>query len=163
MADQFPGADDEERRLIEKLRKIEALFARPGTAGERAAAATARERIQERLFSLEKTEKPVEYRFTLSDGWSKSLFIALLRRYGLKPYRYRGQRRTTVMVRLTKTFVDEVLWPEFQEINATLREHLEAVTQRIVAQAIHGEGGEVEERPAESGQGGEGGGARELG
>jgi hypothetical protein len=163
VVDHYPDADDEERRLIEKLRKIEALFARPGTAGERAAAATARERIQERLSSLEKTEKPVEYRFTLSDGWSKSLFIALLRRYGLKPYRYRGQRRTTVMVRVTKTFVDEVLWPEFQEINDTLRAHLEAVTQRIVAQAIHGEAGEVEERPPEPGQGGEGGGARELG
>ena len=34
-------------------------------------------------------------------------FVALLRRYGIQPYRYRGQRRTTVMARLSRPFVNE--------------------------------------------------------
>lgn len=145
----FDNAADEERRLIEKLEKIEALFARPATAGERAAAASARERIRTRLLLLEKTERPVEYRFTLSDGWSRRLFVALLRRYGLRPYRYARQRHTTVMVRVTKTFTNEVLWPEFEQLDSTLRAHLEAVTERIVARAIHGDGDDVEEQAGE--------------
>lgn len=149
MADLFDNAADEERRLIEKLEKIEALFARPATAGERAAAASARDRIRTRLLGLEKTERPVEYRFTLSDGWSRRLFVALLRRYGLRPYRYARQRHTTVMVRVTKTFTNEVLWPEFEQLDATLRAHLEAVTERIVARAIHGDGDDVEEQAGE--------------
>ena len=70
----------EEERLIETLQKIEALFARPATEGERIAAGNALERIRQRLKQLELIEKPVEYRFTLSDAWSVSLFIALLRR-----------------------------------------------------------------------------------
>jgi hypothetical protein len=135
-----------EERLIEKLRKIEALFARPTTPGERLAAASARDRIRQRLRELERSEPAIEYRFSLPDGWSRSLFVALLQRYGLSPYRYRGQRYTTVMVRVTASFVDEVLWPEFQELNGTLQEHLQLVTSRIIRQAIHSGTVEVEER-----------------
>lgn len=136
----------EEEQLIAKLRKIEALFARPGTEGERNAAGSARERIRQRLEQLESAEKPVEYRFTLPDAWSKSLFIALLRRYELLPYRYRGQRRTTVMVKATNSFVKETLWPEFVELDETLRRYLTEVTQRVIAEAIHRDITDVEER-----------------
>lgn len=141
------GLEDEERRLVEKLRKIEALFARPGSEGERLAAESARERIRQRLARLERLEPPIEIRFSLPDDWSRALFLALLRRYGLHPYRYAGQRRTTVMVRVARSFADEVLWPEFQQLHATLRAHLQAVTERVIAQAIHGHHGEAEERP----------------
>ena len=41
----------------------------------------------------------------MADDWSRQLFLALLRRYELKPYRYRGQRYTTVMVKVPKKFV----------------------------------------------------------
>jgi hypothetical protein len=141
--------EEEEERLIEKLRKIEALFARATSAGERAAAESARDRIRGRLEQLEKSERAVEYRFSLPDGWSKSLFMALLRRYGIEPYRYSGQRRTTVMARVTRTFAEEVLWPEFRELNETLRAHLESVTTRVIAQAIHGDQADAEERPGQ--------------
>ena len=140
----------EEERLIETLQKIEALFARPATEGERIAAGNALERIRQRLKQLELIEKPVEYRFTLSDAWSVSLFIALLRRYGLRPFRYHGQRRTTVMAKVTKSFVDETLWPEFQQLSTTLRHYLDEVTQRVIAEAIHGDVTDAEERSAHS-------------
>lgn len=137
----------DEARLVEKLRKIEALFARATSAGERAAAENARDRIRRRLEQLEKSERAIEFRFSLPDAWSKSLFIALLRRYGIEPYRYSGQRRTTVMARVTRTFAEEVLWPEYQQLNATLREHLESVTRRVIARAIHGDPTDARERP----------------
>ena len=139
-------AESEEEKLIEMLRKVEVLFARSTIPGERAAAGNAVERIQERLRAFEEKEKAVEYRFSIADPWSKTLFLALLRRYDLKPYRYRGQRRTSVMVRVTQSFVNEVLWPEFGQIEKILREHLRAVTQRIVSQAIHGDQSDAEER-----------------
>jgi hypothetical protein len=136
-------------RLIEKLRKIEALFARATSAGERTAAENARDRIRQRLEQLERSERVIEYRFSLPDAWSKSLFIALLRRYGIDPYRYSGQRRTTVMARVTRTFADEVLWPEYQQLNAMLRAHLESITKRVIAEAIHGNQADAEERPGQ--------------
>ena len=76
---------DEEQQLIAKLRKIEALFARPGTEGERRAAEHASNRIRARLTALEEIEPAVEFRVSLTDAWSRSLFIAVLRRHGLRP------------------------------------------------------------------------------
>jgi hypothetical protein len=137
---------DEEQQLIAKLRKIEALFARPGTEGERRAAENASNRIRARLTALEQLEPAIEFRFSLADAWSRSLFIAVLRRHGLKPYRYHGQRRTTVMVRVVKSYVDATLWPEFLQLQAVLHEHFEAVTKRVIAQAIGAEDGDVELR-----------------
>ena len=136
----------EETRLIEKLRRIEALFARPGTEGERIAAERARERILARLREAEKEDPAIEYRFSLPDEWSRRLFFALLRRYGLAPYRYHGQRQTTVMVRVSKKFVDDVLFPEFQALQATLRDYFDDFTSRIIAEALNGDPRDVEER-----------------
>jgi hypothetical protein len=136
----------EEERLVEKLRRIEALFARPGTEGERIAAERARERILARLKEVEKEDPAVEYKFTLSDEWSRHLFMALLRRYGLIPYRYRGQRRTTVMTRVSKRFVDETLWPEFQALQATLQDYFDEFTTRIIAQVLSSDSRDAEER-----------------
>lgn len=135
-----------EEQLIEKLRKIEALFARPATEGERIAAGNALERIRGRLRDMERPEPAIEYRFTLPDTWSRSLLIALLRRYGLQPYRYRGERRTTLMVKATRRFVDETLWPPFQQLNETLRGYLDAVTRRVIAEAIYRDVSDAEER-----------------
>ncbi|MBE7495479.1 MAG: hypothetical protein HS117_11065 [Verrucomicrobiaceae bacterium] len=133
-----------ERELLEKLQKIERLYAGTATPGEKAAAADAIARIRARLHKTERAERPIEYKFTLADGWSKKLFVALLRRYELKPYRYARQRRNTVMVRVPKTFVDETLWPEFLELSDVLQKYLEDVTRRVIAQAIHADDGDEE-------------------
>ena len=131
--------------LIEKLQKIEALFARPGTDGERLAAAKARDRIRERLREIERAEPTIEYHFSPRDRWSHDLLRALLRRYGISPYRYRGQRRITVMAKVTKTFMEDTLWPEFQQADRLLREYLIDVTQRVIAAAISDDVSDLEE------------------
>jgi len=131
---------------VEKLRRIEALHARPGSEGERQAAERARERIQARLKELEAEEPPIEFRFSLADQWSRHLFVALLRRYGVEPYRYRGQRRTTVMARLSRSFVNDTLWPEYMELQRTLAAYFDALTDRVIEQALEVKAGDAEER-----------------
>ena len=127
---------EEEQRLIEKLQRIEALFAGAATPGEREAAAQARDRIRSRLRDQQQTDPPVEYAFKLRDRWSHKLLIALLRRYQIRPYRYRGQRYTTVMARVPVGFVRETLWPEFLELNQTLEAYLREVTDRVIARGL---------------------------
>lgn len=126
-----------ETTLIEKLLKIEALFAGAATEGERISAGRARQRILARLEELLPKDPPVEYKFTFADMWSRKVFTALLRRYNLKPYRYYRQRYTTVMVKVPKTFVDETLWPEFQKIDSELGKYLQEVTDRVVKKVLH--------------------------
>jgi len=134
-----------ETQLREKLRKIEALFAGAGTVGERIAAEAALERVRARLAELERSNPPIEMQFSLPDQWSRRLFLALCRRYGLKPYRLYRQRLTTVMLRVPKGFVDQVLWPEFGELNAALTQYLDEVTTRIIRDGVHRDTSEADE------------------
>ena len=135
----------DEAALREKLRKIEAMFAGAGTAGERNAAEAALERVRARLAELRRRDAPIEMQFSLPDQWSRRLFLALCRRYGLDPYRLYRQRRTTVMLRVPRGFVDQVLWPEFQELNKALTQYLNEVTVRIIRDAVHGDTSEATE------------------
>jgi hypothetical protein len=135
-----------EQELRDKLRRIEALYAGATTPGERLAAAAALDRIRKRLQETERVEQAIEYKFTMADEWSRKLFVALCRRYGLKPYRYSRQRYTTVMVRVPKSFVDRTLWPEFQEIQAALQRYLLEVTNKIIQEEVFGSTTEADER-----------------
>jgi hypothetical protein len=131
--------------LRDKLRKIEALFAGGATAGERAAAGAAAERIRARLDTAAKTEQPTEIRFSINDAWSRQLFLALCRRYGIRPYRYPRMQRQTLIVKAPRSFVDTVLWPEFQEINAALVEYLSSLTERVIREEVDRDTGEADE------------------
>jgi hypothetical protein len=133
-------------QLLESLRRVEALHARTDVEGERNAAANAMNAIRARLARLEQQDPSVEYKFSMSDRWSRRLFTALLRRYGIDPFRYRGQRRTTVMARVSKSFVDETLWPEFVELDDVLSEYLSGVTDRVIQEAIFQDSSDASER-----------------
>jgi hypothetical protein len=135
----------DESALIERLRRIEALHAGATTDGERLAAAEAKGRIQQRLREVSRSDPAIEFRFTLADGWSRKLFVALCRRYEVDPYRYPGQRRTTVMAKVSRRFVEETLWPEFEQLSSVLRKHLEEITERLISTAIHENVAEADE------------------
>ena len=125
--------------LKEKLKKIEALFAGATTEGERRAAELAKQRILDR-FQIELSQRAIEFRVSLRDAWSKRLFVSLCNKYGLQTYRYKGQKYTTTMVRASRSFMDEILWPEYQEYAASLHEFISQVTDDLISR-IH----EVEE------------------
>jgi len=113
------------------------LFAGAGTPGEKQAAEAGLERIRARLAELEQSDPAIEMQFSLPDVWSRKLFLALCRRYGLKPYRLARQRATTIMLRVPKKFVDQVLWPEFRELNTELTRYLDDVTTRLIREEVH--------------------------
>ena len=136
-----------ETQLREKLRKIETLFAGAGTAGERLAAGAALERVKARLAELGQRDTAIELQYSMPDQWSRQLFMALCRRYGLKPYRYRRQRHNTVMLRVPKGFSDSVLVPEFTQLNQALRTYLSEVTLRVIHEEIHSDASEAQEVP----------------
>jgi hypothetical protein len=133
-------------QLLETLRRVEALHARTSVAGERDAAANAMHAIRARLAKFEQQDPPVEFKFSLRDTWSRRLFTALLRRYGIEPFRYRGQRYTTVMARVSKSFVDDTLWPEFVELNDVLNKYLSDITERVIREAVYEDSSDASER-----------------
>jgi hypothetical protein len=140
-----------EQELVALLEKIQALHARAGTEGEKKAAAAARDRILNRLRDVQarapepEPERELEYRLAVHDPWGRKLLRALLRRHGLHPYRYPRQHRSTIMVRVSARFLDDELWPEFQELSRRLRTYLEEMTDRVIAAAVHPDSSEPEE------------------
>jgi hypothetical protein len=135
----------DETALHEKLRKIEALHAGTSSDGEREAARLAAERIRARLAEMRSREPDIVMSYRLPDPWKRKLFVALCRRYGLKPYRHERQRHSTVQVVAPMTFHQKTLWPEFVALADALHEHLEEITQRVIRAAIHGDDSEAEE------------------
>jgi hypothetical protein len=49
------------------------------------------------------------------------------------------------MAKVPRRFVNETLWPEFQEFSATLRIFLSEITERVVSQVICPDSSEAEE------------------
>jgi len=134
-----------ERILREKLRKIEALFAGAATAGEKAAAGAAAERIRRSLGQAARKEESIEMKFSIPDVWSRQLFVALCRRYGLRPFRHRRMHRQSLLIKAPKSFVEQVLWPQFQELDAALVAYLSEITEKVIREEVHRETGDAEE------------------
>lgn len=121
-------------RLREKLSKLERLFENAGTAGERAAAEAAMGRVRARLDAAPEPE--VEMKFSFPDSWTVRLFVAVCRKHGLRPYRYRRQRHTTVMVSAREKTFDQEIWPEFSHLLTALQSYFEEVTDHLIQDAM---------------------------
>ena len=131
--------DDE--ALKQKLAKVEELFRRAGSPGERAAAEAAIDRLQARLGRGERDHEPeVELKFSLPDQWSVRLFIAICRKHGVRPYRYARQRRTTIMARAREEDFKRVIWSEFCQLHDELEHYFEAVSDQLITRAMRSDG-----------------------
>jgi hypothetical protein len=53
--------------------------------------------------------------------------------------------RQTIIVKTPRSFVDTVLWPEFQEINAALTDYLSSITERVIREEVFRDTGDAEE------------------
>jgi hypothetical protein len=135
-----------EQQLRDRLRKITALFEGAATDGERQAAAAAIERIRAALDAAVRAQPLPEIKFSMADQWQRRLFSALCRRYGLEPYRYKGQRYTTLIVRAPRSFVENTLWPEYLELQEALHAYLNEATERIIREEVFRDAGEARER-----------------
>jgi hypothetical protein len=47
---------------------------------------------------------------------------------------------------LSCSFVNDTLWPEFQELQSTLAAYFDALTDRVIEQALEVKAGEAEEQ-----------------
>lgn len=131
------------KEIADRLAKLEALFSRGATEGERAAAGAAMERLQARLDlgkSDTRAEPETELQYSLPDVWALRLFIALCRKAGVRPYRYARQRRTTVMVRVLQSEFERTVMAEFNTLHRALTATFSEIVDHLIADAMHGDG-----------------------
>lgn len=117
--------------FLDKLAKIESLIQRASSEGERQAAQLAKERVISKL-SLNQIDEPIEFRVSLGSTWEKRLFIALCRKHGYQTYRYPKQKYTTARLKIARSMMDEVLWPEYVRYSQMLRELIEDIMEDVI-------------------------------
>jgi len=54
--------------------------------------------------------------------------------------------RQTLIVKSPRSFIDQTLWPEFQELSAALSAYLSEITEKLIREEVHGETSDAEER-----------------
>ncbi len=130
-----------------KLEKLEALFARGATQGERVAAGKARDRLAARLGDAPDKEE-IELRYSLPDAWAVRIFVALCRKHGVRPYRYPRQRRTSVMVRVQQSEFEKTVLAEFRTMHSELVAYFRDTVDHLIADAMKSDGDDEDlERP----------------
>lgn len=131
--------------IVARLAKLEMLFARGASEGERAAAGAAIERLRARLAEEARTarEAEIEVQYSLPDLWSLKLFLALCRKAGVRPYRYPRQRRTTVAVRVQRSVFERTVMAEFDALQAELTVAFTDVVDHLIADVMHGDADEA--------------------
>jgi hypothetical protein len=130
--------------IIDKIRKVEALYTGTDSKGEMQAARSALHRLQAQLSAV--PEEAVEFQFSLPDPWKRQLFLALIRRHGLKPFRLPRQRTSTIMVRVPRSVLDTVIWPQFTQLSSLLHDYLSEATRDIITRSVHGDVSEASEQ-----------------
>jgi hypothetical protein len=123
-----------EMETIEALGRIERHFA--SWAGDVRDNHAAGESIRTMLRDAKARESSVELRFSLSDPMTVKLFLAVCRRYGLKPYQRPGQHRTTVMLMVPPSFSQKILVPEFQKLSEALGLYFRDITERLIESSV---------------------------
>jgi hypothetical protein len=117
--------------FLDKLAKIEALIQRTSSEGERHAAQLAKERVLAKI-SLDQSNNPIEYKVSLSSPWEKRLFVALCHKHGFRTYRYPKQKYTTARLKISKSMMSEVLWPDYIRYSKMLGELVEDIVQELI-------------------------------
>jgi hypothetical protein len=130
-----------EKLLREKLRKIEAVLARPGTQGERQAAEEARDRVRTKLAELQPDAPSAEFQISVPDLYSCALFFWLCRKYRVNLYRYPRQRQTTIVFR-TSARIHGMLSLEFAELEAELLARLKKVANKFILERVSANNGD---------------------
>jgi len=115
----------DEAHLAEQLRDIERRLAgkSAGAAGARAALARCRER-----------EPDKEFEVSIPSTVAQRVLVSWCQRVEVEPYRKPRQRMTTICLRVPRSFMHEVLWPQVEAMAVELERATAAAVDRIVTQ-----------------------------
>ena len=120
----------DEAALHDRLRELELAYAGSSPVG--AEAEGSGERLQRRLREVREQEPDVEFRMAVSDEWAQQLLAALCGRCGVEVFRYRGQRRTSAMIKAPRSFIEQTLWPMFEAMQHEIRTQVQGMTMRAI-------------------------------
>jgi hypothetical protein len=133
---------------LDRMRTLEGRFLGLSGVADLAAIHAGVERLRAQLAETRTRERDEVFTTSIPDPCARAVFLALCRRYGLKPHRHARQRRATVVVAAPPSFYEGVLWPEFQALSDVLYDSFLSLTTRALHEvlAVRSEEGVTVER-----------------
>ena len=133
---------------LDRMRTLEARILGLPASADLAAVHAGVERLRAQLAETRTREHDEVFTTSIPDPCARAVFLALCRRYGLKPHRHARQRRATVVVAAPPSFYEGVLWPEFQALSDVLYDSFLSLTTRALREvlAVRGNEGVTVER-----------------
>jgi hypothetical protein len=126
----------DDAKLLENLRSIEAQALGVPATADRSARTQAIERLRAKLAEARTREPDDTFSVSLPDPWQLAIFLALARRYGLRPHRHARQRRSTVVVTAPVSFYERVVWPEFVVLSSAVGAWFDLLASRVLREVL---------------------------
>jgi hypothetical protein len=123
----------DESKFIDRLRTIERRMANAPDGVDSNGVASA---MRARLAAARVAESDSLQRCAMPDPWSRDLFVAVCRRYGVEPFHERGLRQTTVSIRVPASFLRDVLSPQAEQMARELDGYLNGFIDRVIGAAF---------------------------
>lgn len=86
------------------------------------------------LLRFRQRERDKEFEISIPSPVAQQVLLACCRRVGLEPYRKPGQPETTICVRMPRSYMKGVLWPQVQDMGVVLEEAAIAAVRRVIEQ-----------------------------
>lgn len=96
-----------DKKIEQKLSKLQALYFGAQTEGEKRSAIKAKARV------LKNLANNIEYKFSLKHKTNAEIFIDILNKYDISGYRVPDNTQTTIIAKVPGVFIDNILWPEY--------------------------------------------------
>ena len=101
----------DEEELVGQLQEIERRMGR-GVLGADACRA--------QLAEWRRREADQEFQVSLPTAEAQGVLVTWCVRYGVTPYRKTKQRRTTICIRVPRSFMHDVLWPQVDAMSRAI-------------------------------------------
>ena len=121
---------------LDRMRTLEARVLGLPDGADLAAVHAGVERLRAQLTETRSRERDEVFTTSIPDPCARAVFLALCRRYGLKPHRHARQRRATVVVAAPPSFYEGLLWPEFQALSDVLYDSFLSLTTRALHEVL---------------------------
>ncbi len=64
--------------------------------------------------------------------WNKNILLALCKKYNIKAYRYKGQRKTVTNIQVDENFAKNTLWPEYIKFSGIFHKSMEGILKDLI-------------------------------
>lgn len=97
------------------------------------------EPFKKKLKDISHLEEIYEIIVNTKTDWNRQIFLALCEKYNLEPYRYKGEKKTTIKLETTMDFMENILWPDYKKFTKIYHKSMEDILKKCIEKILYKE------------------------